>query len=123
MLKHSLPVNMNNEGLAVSFIWKDPFAQSFSWNTSLSLSVILNNLLKDFQYLPLVKSCHPILTAVSNPKPHLVTDAMHFSWIGLKYRCKYDYALGGNKLSLNLSEVHLIVNLEHKPFKAKFKQH
>jgi len=58
-----------------------------SWNTSLSLRVIWNNLLKDFQYLPSVKSCHPLLTvgaiAVSNPTPQFVTDAMHFAWIGL----------------------------------------
>ena len=57
--------------------------QLFSWNTRLSLCVIWNNLLKDFQYLSLVKSCHPILTvgtiAVSNPRMQLVTDA----WIGL----------------------------------------
>ena len=53
--------------------------QSFNWNTSLNLSVIWNNLLKDFQYLPVVKSCHPLLPVgaitVSNPRRQLVTDA------------------------------------------------
>jgi len=68
----------------VKSFWK---TQSFSWNTSLSLRVIWNNLLKDFQYLLLVKSCHPLLltVAVSNPTPQLVTDATHFAWIGLFY--------------------------------------
>jgi len=60
--------------------------QSFNWNTSLSLRVIWNNLLKDFQYLSLVKSCHTLLTVgiivLSNPRPQLVTDATHFAWIG-----------------------------------------
>ena len=79
MLKNPVRVNMTNEGLAVSFIWKDQDAQSlgyilitivlnplerqsFSWNTDFSLFVRWNNLLKDFLYLLLVTSCHPILT-------------------------------------------------------------
>ena len=88
----------------MSLIWKDRSAQSlgyimitivlsigktrsFSWNISFSLRVMWNNLLKDFQYLPLVKCCHPLLTvgviAVSHLRPQLVTDATHFAWIGL----------------------------------------
>jgi len=90
MLKNPLWININNEGLAVSFIWNNWSVQSLGYilvNTSLSLCIIWNNLLKDFQYLPLVKSCHSLLTmgaiAVSNPRPQLLTDAMHFAWIGL----------------------------------------
>jgi len=96
---------MNNVGLVVSFICKTRSAQSlgyilisivlnpmerhnsFSWNTSLSLRAIWNNLVKYFQYLSLVKRCHPLLTvgaiAVSNRRPQFVTDATHFAWIGL----------------------------------------
>jgi len=55
---------------------------SFSWNTS--FSAIWNNLLKDFQYLPLVNTCQPLLTIpVSNPRPQLVIYATHFVWIGI----------------------------------------
>jgi len=61
--------------------------QSFSWNSSLSHHITWNKLLKDFQYLLLVKSCHPLLTmgaiAVSNPRPQLLTDATDFAWISL----------------------------------------
>jgi len=46
-------------------------------------------LLKDFQYLSLVKIRHPILIvgtiAVSNRRPQLVTDATHFPWSGLLF--------------------------------------
>jgi len=42
---------------------------------------------QDFKYLLLVKRCRPLLTVgaigVSNPRVQLVTDAMHFAWIGL----------------------------------------
>jgi len=98
---------MNNECLAVSFIWEDRPAQSFgyilisillnplkktqsfSWNNSLSLRVIWNDLLKDIYCLPLVKSCLPLLRVgaigISNPRPQLVTGATHFAWIGLLF--------------------------------------
>ena len=71
MLRNHLRVNKNNEGLAVSsgkisplnqWAYPDKYyvktfgkTQALSWNTSLSLHVISNNLLEEFQYLPLVK--------------------------------------------------------------------
>jgi len=68
------------------------FPKLDSWNTSRNLFVIWNNLLKDFQYLSLVKSCNPILTvgtiAVSIPRPQLVTDATSFVWISLLHTFK-----------------------------------
>jgi len=41
MLKNPLRVNMNNEGLAVSFIWKDRSAQSLGY---ILLNIVLNPL-------------------------------------------------------------------------------
>jgi len=41
MLKNPLPVNMNNEGLALSFIWKDRSSQSVDY---ILISIVLNPL-------------------------------------------------------------------------------
>ena len=41
MLKNLLQISMNNEGLAVSFIWKDRSAQSFCY---ILINIVLNPL-------------------------------------------------------------------------------
>ena len=41
MLKNSLRINMNNEGLVVSFIWKDRSVQSLYY---ILITIVLNRL-------------------------------------------------------------------------------
>ena len=53
MLKHSLRVNMNNEGLAVSFIWKNRSAQSLGY---ILISIVLNPLERQYRSAELLVS-------------------------------------------------------------------
>jgi len=75
MRNNPLGVNMNNEGLAVSFIWKDQSAQSLGY---IPINIVLNPLERHNHSAEILVS-----VSVSNPIAQFVTDATHFAWIGL----------------------------------------